>query len=281
MNKSLNKDKHQIINEDKKLGIKWNYILITSYIINLILLIYVYFKVKFNIIYFILITNAVIFTGIRSLYPVLEGKNICMYDILSPFTTRTCATIAEISFGTFLILVTINILIFVQKQKKNNILKKLEKICYFFIFLPVIANMNCWMGVSTNLSLFNSIEESLWTFYAILLLVTYLLIFNNINKKINNFSLIRNISVLVIIILILYILYMIFIDVPMYIKRYIYINSPNDIYKLSNGISDMFKCKLISNKYSDWNEEILWMTSYFVLLIPLLIYSYYINSKFI
>ena len=44
-----------------------------SIIINLILLVYVYFYVKFNILHFILIVNAVIFTGIRGIYPVAEG----------------------------------------------------------------------------------------------------------------------------------------------------------------------------------------------------------------
>ena len=281
MNKSFVEDKENIINNDKKDGLKWNYILIFSFIINLILLVYVYFNVKFNMLYFILIANAVIFTGIRGIYPVTEGDKKCMYSKIPPIVTRSCATIAEISFGAFFILLTMNILKFIQKQKKNNTLNTIEKLCYFFVFLPIIANMNCWMGVSTNFNLFNSIEESLWTLYAVFLIISYMLILNNINNKIKNFKLIRNICVITIILLIMYILYMIFVDVPMYMKRYLYIKTENDIDKLPEGIRNMFRCKIVSDKYSDWNEEVTWMSPYFVVLMPLLIYSYYINSKFI
>lgn len=86
-----------------------------------------------------------------------------MYNSIPPIVTRTCVTIAEISLGALIMFMTINILIHIQKQNKSkkSLFENLEKISYFFIFVPVIANMNCCMGVSSKLNLFNSVEESL------------------------------------------------------------------------------------------------------------------------
>ena len=39
----------------------------------------------------------------------------------------------------------------------------------------------------------------------------------------------------------------------------------------------MFNCKKVTNKYSDWSREIIWMTSYFTLWMFLLFGIYYIN----
>lgn len=283
-NKSVQKNKDTIINEDIKYGIMWNYILTGTYLINLVLLVIVFFYVKkFNLLYFILLANAIIFTGIRGLYPVSEGERKCMYNSIPPIVTRTCATIAEISLGALIMFMTINILIHIQKNNKSkkSLFENLEKISYFFIFVPVIANMNCWMGVSTKLNLFNSIEESLWTIYAIFLLIVYLLILKNVNNKISKYNLIKYTCLIGSILLFCYIIYMIFLDVPMYLKNYLYIIEDSKIEKVNTGIKNMFKCNILTKKYSDWNNEILWMSSYFISLMFLLFAIYYINAKFI
>ena len=282
--KSKLEDKEQIIKEDIKYGILWNNILTISYFVNLIILVFVFFYVKkFNWLYFILLANAIIFTGIRGLYPVLEDERQCMYSYVTPIITRTCATIAEISLGALIMFMTINILIHIQKQNKNKkkLFELLEKICYLVIFLPMIANMNCWMGVSTKLNLFNSIEESLWTIYAIFLLIVYLLILKNVNNKIPKYYLIRNTCIIGSILLFLYIIYMIILDVPMYLKKYLYIIEDNKIEKVNTGIRNMYNCDIMTKKYSDWKNEILWMSSYFISLMLVLFLVYYINAQFI
>ena len=145
-------------------------------------------SVKFNWLYFILLANAILFTGIRGIYPVLEGEKKCMHKTVSPFITRSCATIAEISLGILVVLMVLNILKHIQKQNNNKIFKTLERLCYIIISLPVLANMNCWMGVSTNYNLFNTIEESLWAIYAIILLGIFTLTLKNLSKSTKKFK---------------------------------------------------------------------------------------------
>jgi len=282
MNKSRYENKNEIIENDIKYGRYWNNVLIAAYIINICILIYIFFYVKkFNWLYFILLANAIIFTGIRGIYPVLEGDRKCMHNVVSPFITRSCATIAEISLGILVVLMVLNILKHIQRQNKNKIFKTLENVCYLIISLPVLANMNCWMGVSTNFNLFNVIEESLWAIYAIVLLAIFTISIKNISKRTKKYNIIKNTFIIGIILLILYICYMITIDIPLYFKRYLYYIDDSKVEKINHGLRSMFQCRIITNKYSDWNTEIIWMTSYFTLWMFLLFGIYYVNSKFI
>lgn len=281
-NKSKNEDKNLIIEKDIIHGINWNNLLIGTYLLNIVILIYVFFNVKkFNWLYFILLANAIIFTGIRGIYPVLEGEKKCMHNSATPFVTRSCATIAEVSFGILLVFLVINMLKFIQKKDKNSIFINLEKICYIIISLPVIANLNCWMGVSTNYNLFNSIEESLWTVYAVVLLAVMSFSLKNLKSNIPKLNLIKTTCISGIILLVLYISYMILFDIPLYLKRYLYLVEDSNIEKLNDGFRSMFECKNVTNKYSDWSREIIWMTSYFTIWMFLLFGIYYINSQFI
>ena len=282
MNKSLFENKESIIKEDENYGIYWNYSLTIVYIINICILFYIFFNVKkFNWLYFVLLANGIIFTGIRGLYPVLENERKCMYNKLTPIITRSCATIAEVSFGIFVVFMIINILKHIQKQNRNKLFKNLEKVCYIIITFPILSNMNCWMGVSTNLNIFNAIEESLWTIYTVALLIIFILSLKNINKNTNKYNIIKNTFVIGIIFSVLYIAYMIVYDIPMYLKRYLYQIDESNIEKLNNGINSMYECKKITNKYSDWNEEVIWMTAYFSVWMFTLFAIYYVNSKFI
>lgn len=282
MEKCLLKNKENIINNDIKYGKYWNSLLISTYVINIFILICVFFFVKkFNWLYFILLANAIIFTGIRGIYPVLEGERKCMDKTISPFITRSCATIAEISLGILVVFMVLNILKHVQKQNNNKIFKTLERLCYIIISLPVLANMNCWMGVSTNYNLFNTIEESLWAIYAIILLVIFTMTLKNLSKSTKKFNLIKNTFGIGIVLLVIYIFYMITVDIPLYLKKYLYEVDSSEVEKLDDGIKSMFNCKKVTNKYSDWSREIIWMTTYFTLWMFLLFGIYYINSKFI
>ena len=70
MNKSLEENKNSVIENDIKYGKYWNKILIVAYILNVSILIYIFFFVKkFNWLYFILLTNAIVFTGLTSKRP--------------------------------------------------------------------------------------------------------------------------------------------------------------------------------------------------------------------
>ena len=282
MEKSKEENKQNIIINDIKHGKSWNNLLISTYIVNIFILIYVFFFVKkFHWLYFLLLANAIIFTGIRGIYPVLEGERKCMHKTVSPFITRSCATIAEISLGILVVLMVLNILKHIKKQNNNKIFTKLERLCYIIISLPILANMNCWMGVSTNYNLFNTIEESLWAIYAIILLLIFTISLKNISKSTKKYNLIKNTFITGIILLVLYICYMIIFDIPLYFKRYLYQIDSKEVEKINDGIKSMFNCKMITNKYSDWSREIVWMTSYFTLWMFLLFGIYYINSKFI
>ena len=98
---------------DSQKGELWNNTLSLVSIINMMIITYYYFNYKDKMDgkhSFITILGMiyVFICGIRSIWPREEHGSLCFYDniISTPFMGRSLATIAELSFVLFLVIIT-------------------------------------------------------------------------------------------------------------------------------------------------------------------------------
>lgn len=279
-------DKLQIIEDDINGGKIWNYLLgiITSLNVLILVIYFIknYSKSSFNLYTFILVIIYAVVCCIRSLYPVVESSCKCLNDsrFIKPFVTRSLATIAEISFSILVAIVFINIGKELYKRTKHEKYRRLEIGFKLFVIFIIIAQANCWAGIITQNALYNTIEESIWTVFgsyiliasALMLLSVYSI--KSINGKLNSikFFLISSISVSL-----GYVIFMIMVDVPMYYNRFR--NDKIEKKSLSHKVKQLFSCEIVTTKYSDWSEEMPWMSLYFVFAVWATMFMYYFNNK--
>lgn len=168
----------------------------------------------------------------RAIFLTDENENLCLYktNLCNPLINRTLATIAEISFAIYIVYALSNIFD--------------VEIPKYLVLIIVIAQVFCWLGVTTNKSIYNMIEESLWALFASINLV-YIL-----NSKVE-----RNMKINTIIFgFITYILYLVIIDIPYYNPNKLKIENKNNIYT----------CNYTKYKdYYKWSYSLIWQLFYY------------------
>jgi hypothetical protein len=162
----------------------------------------------------------------RSTFPIIHTNNTCLFIYSSPFIERSLSTIAELIFVIQL----------------TNWFKLYYEYKLHIILCIIIAEISCWCGIITGNMNWHIIEESIWCYSAIILLM--LLNFSN-----ENIILYRNFQTKLI--LYCYILYMITYDIPLYISK-------SNVEK-----TQYFLCENISADYNIWKPYLFWMTGYF------------------
>lgn len=275
---SLNKT-----NDTIKKGQIWNLSLTIISIFNIILITYYFFLPSINTKHkhlTILVMIYVYVCAIRAIWPRIED-GLCFHDniISKPIIGRTLATIAELSFAMFLVMLTHIFLLDSQNITKNTSIKHLITLNNVIFVLIIFAQIFCWFGVITNRPEFNIIEESLWgilsfekiLIYSILLYIIYK--YNNPKIKF-----LKNLLPCLIIIFFLYFLYMIFLDIPMYYKKSI---QNNKHYNIIDGLKELCFCKNITKSFEDWKQEIIWLTGYFTFAVWFCISLLFLYHKYL
>lgn len=273
---------------DSQKGELWNSSLSLVSIINIIVITYYYFNYrktmdKQHTFMTILVMIYVYVCAIRSIWPREEHGSLCFYDniISTPMMGRSLATIAELSFVLFLVILTNTFLtdsLNITKIKNINYLIKTNLILFPLIFL---AQLCCWIGVATKRAGWNAIEESLWSIFAILKIVIYSALLYYINQKNISNPKIKFLKLLLPILIILYIiyaLYMICVDVPMYVNKS---KKNNKFYNFINGLKELNICKNITHSFKEWESEIVWMTGYFTFAVWFCLAMLFIYHKYI
>lgn len=247
----------------------WNRFLTVVSIFNIILVINYYYLNKNimnnnKILILILVFLFVAVCAIRSIWPRTDSYKLCFYNnsISIPVVGRILATFAEMSFVTLLVIIT-NIIL--DDSTDGSILFSILK-KYNYLLIPMIfcAQIFCWIGVTTIRPIFNAIEESLWAVLGSSKIIIFSLIYynlinrTNLTPKINH---IKFISPIIIVSCLFYVLFMVKHDIPMYIKRYR--ENKDEPLNFIDGIKELSRCNKISQSYSDWKEEIPWLTLYF------------------
>lgn len=215
--------------------------------------------------YFILVAIYVIVCGIRSLWPRLDTKCICVFDnkISSPLIGRSLATIAEMAFIILLVLITNTILTIIQKSFGSSPLMEALKILNIMIIPTIfIAQMTCWYGITTKDYFWEIIEGALWTYAIIVIFVIYLYLYiKTLGKNINNNKLKFILPVLPLAVIVsgLHIVFMLINYMPLMFKNNLIYKKHKSFWK---GLSEL-SCSKISKKYKDWKNDIPWLTGYF------------------
>jgi hypothetical protein len=189
----------------------------------------------------------------RSFFVKADVQRICVFDtwFSSVFLGRSIATIAELAF-------VIQWAIVLSELGKLTNDKKVVSLSKLIVPLILIAECFSWYAVITTNYLGNSIEESTWA-------ITYSIILFLLFKLKKNFKgAFHYAIVLSLFFNFLYILFMIFVDVPMYINRYLDgLRTYKSHLGLSQGIIDLNTRWVVTHNIQDWQTEIPWMTLYF------------------
>ena len=192
-------------------------------------------------------------TTVRSLFPRIDVERICFFDsfLSTTFIGRILATVGEMSFSLQVSLILLSL------ARKLNVKSTLP-----FIIPPAIgvAQMLCWFGVLTTNQLFHCFEESIWTICFALVIPLLLKLLGKTKNSTMRYKL-----VCCAVVIMLYVIYMVFIDVPMYYRRYGENEELNTEYlSLMEGIKDTMSCKMVTKSYKTWKEDAVWMIGYFI-----------------
>lgn len=207
----------------------------------------------------------------RGIWPRIEDIKLCAFDnkISTPILGRITATVAELSFIKFLVLITGTILTnFYNTQGKISAIKHLMFANGLIFPAILVAQVVCWVGIITTDPSWNALEESIWSLFAITKLLIYaILYFIIIGIKLPTFqtSMVKTAIPFIFIGLLSYVGFMLIVDVPMYMKR---AKKHNGKYlSFIQGLKDLLKCKKVTLSYQTWKEEIPWLTMYFTITI--------------
>ena len=263
-------------NNDNLKGKRWNQGLTLVSVINIFIITYYYFS-KHNLNKFskkltILVMIYTYVCAIRGIYPRIEDSGLCAYDntISKPIIGRTLATVAELSFAMFFVLLTKTFLKDIFKINNNTNLLGLKKINNVLFPLIILAQIFCWIGSITKDTQWNALEESLWAIFALVKVVIYSIMYYNIykisnNKLTNSIKLLKMLIPFIVIFMSVYFIYMVCIDVPLYIKKSK--NYKGKLNSLFQGLKELSLCRVVTFSYKKWKNEIPWLTSYFTLAV--------------
>ena len=220
----------------------------------------------------------VIGCSFRALIPRIDVERICFFDTLlsCTFIGRCFATLAELSFMGQLSLVLYKISSDVSKYAKHY--QYTVPLCFLIrwfaviaFLMNVVAQTFCWLGVTTTYQLWHVYEESIWGITALIMSLCCLVLYSYvtylpINKKETNDH-IRKVKIFLVsfvVIGLIYVLYMFLVDVPLYYNRWLSDERNGKKYfSFIDGVKDATSCKLVTQEFDAWKDDLSWITGYF------------------
>lgn len=189
----------------------------------------------------------------RSILPRIDLERICLYQswLSNMILGRSVATVAELCF------IAQGALLLHQAGKYTGI-RFVSVVSLLLIPIIVVAECASWYAILSTNYLGHVIENSIWTFSAVLLLVSLILLWPHSNRA-NRHYLMAMIAFAI-----GYLIFMTNIDVPMYWSRWNADQLAGTQYlSLAKGILDASQACVVDFSMNIWREEIPWMTLYF------------------
>ena len=191
--------------------------------------------------------------GFRSIFPVFDVQRICMID--SWFSTiavgRSIAMVAELCLIAQFALLLYN-------EAKGVGAKFSQIVALLLVPIITVAELFSWFAVLTTNNVGHVVEESLWTFSAVLLVASLISLWPYISRSIR-YVFFGGIGFGM-----AYIMFMSTVDVPMYYVRWQTELAQNkDYLSISQGIIDATRHCIVSGQWEVWRAEIPWMSLYF------------------
>jgi hypothetical protein len=199
----------------------------------------------------------------RGLLPRADVQRIVLYDswLSSVFVGRTVATIAELCFVAQWALI-------LHELGSADEDKFVTRISQFVVPLIVVAETSSWYAVITTSYLGNAIEQSLWTFTAAMMAVALFVLWRRSEVGAH-----RTFLTGAMVACVGFVSFMCTVDVPMYLTRWQADElSGRPYFSLVEGLRDVSSRWIVTHSYTDWREEIAWMTLYFSVAVWISLY---------
>lgn len=189
----------------------------------------------------------------RSVLPVYDIPRMCLFDItLSDVVVgRSVATIAELCFVIQWALT----LHAAAKTARSPIADLVSRV---LVPLIVVAEICSWSAVLTTSNVGHVAENSLWALSAVLGIVAIAAILPYVSSHR------RRVLIAWCVAGVLYVAFMFLVDVPMYWARHLADEASGRHYMtLMEGLADVSQRRVVSYRWSDWQSEVVWMSTYF------------------
>lgn len=191
--------------------------------------------------------------GYRSFFPVYDVQRIVMVDswFSSVLVGRSVATVAELCFAAQWAL----ILRTVGRTYAND---TVERVSRWIVPMIVVAEVCSWYAVLTTSNIGHVMEESLWGLSAAALVASLVYLWPSSDKTHRPLIAAASLFGLA------YVAYMFHVDVPMYWTRWVMDEAKGHQYlSVAQGLADVNGRWLVSQRWSDWESEVVWMSLYF------------------
>jgi len=189
----------------------------------------------------------------RSFLPRAEGQRICLVDswISAAVISRAIATVAELSLVA-------QWTIFLREYARAARVRPAVVLSYFPLGLIAVAEVFSWYTTLTTNFIGSVVEESTWAVTASVMIIGFALIWRHYR------GLRRRLLSLLIAINVGYFIFMCSVDVPMYWARRTADQALGKRYlSVSEGWGDASHRRVVTRVWSDWVDEMPWMSLYF------------------
>jgi hypothetical protein len=189
----------------------------------------------------------------RSVFPVFDVPRICLFNtwLSSVLLGRSVATIAELCFVAQWAL-----MLHETSRASGSVVGKIGSVAV--VPLIVIAESCSWYSVLSTSNLGHIAEESIWGLSAALFVAGLVSIWPHCHVAR------RRVILACCVAGVAYVAFMALVDVPMYWSRWIADEASGRHYlSIAQGIRDVAARRVVSYHWSDWKNEIPWMSLYF------------------
>lgn len=191
--------------------------------------------------------------GFRSVLPRADVQRIVLYDswLSSVFVGRTVATVAELCFAAQWALL-LHELASTRRQTYGMYVARAV------VPLIVIAEICSWYAVLSTSYLGNTLEQSIWTGTVALMTFSLVLLARESQGSLKSF--LRT----VIVASVGFVVFMCTVDVRMYLTRFLADQASGRSYlSLAEGLRDVSTRWTVTHAWTDWHQEVAWMSLYF------------------
>lgn len=202
----------------------------------------------------LLLSAAYVFgCAFRSILPRADVQRFGLIDswASSVLVGRSVATVAELCFAAQWALL-LNVIARDSNSRFGVVVS--------WLLVPLIVFAECcsWYGVLTTAYIGNAIEESTWAFAALLLIVSFVVLWSRCKAAFRPFvaaSVVLGTA---------YFIFMCSVDIPMYVSRWLADEASGREYlSIRQGLWDVGTRWVITHSWDEWHPEIPWMTLYF------------------
>ncbi len=189
----------------------------------------------------------------RSFFLVYDVPRICLFDtwFSSVLVGRTVATLAELSF-----VAQWAVMLRESSRATGSMVGKVVSLA--LVPLIAVAETCSWYSVLTTSNVGHVAEETLWGLSVALLLASAAVILPR-STPARRRALAAWCTAGVV-----YVAFMFLVDVPMYWARWIADEAAGRHYMtIAQGLIDVSRRRVVSHAWTDWKNEVAWMSLYF------------------